>query len=115
MEWFRNGDRNTKYFHACANQRNQRNNIDCISDGHGRSCSQPVEIEWAFINYFQSILTSSNLMGVEECTARLESKVTRAMNTMPLAGFMNMEVKDALDQMDPLKARGPNGFSADFY
>lgn len=34
---------------------------------------------------------------------------------MLLAGFTNLEVKNALEQMDPLKVRGPDGFTANFY
>jgi hypothetical protein len=32
------GDRNTKFFHACANQKNQRKLISRIVDKEGRSC-----------------------------------------------------------------------------
>jgi len=32
------GDRNTKFFHACANQKNQRKLISIIVDKEGRSC-----------------------------------------------------------------------------
>ncbi|XP_059436330.1 uncharacterized protein LOC132169290 [Corylus avellana] len=115
VDWLRNGDRNTKYFHACASQRKRRNQIEQIHDSNGRLCTQAMEIEGAFVNYFQTILTSSNPTGIEECTAGMGSKVTREMNSQLLAPFMNMEVKMALDQMDPMKAPGPDGFTAKFY
>jgi hypothetical protein len=33
------GDRNTKFFHACANQKNQRKLISIFVDKEGRSCT----------------------------------------------------------------------------
>lgn len=115
MEWLRNGDWNTKYFHACANQRNRRNKIGQILDGNGRPCTNPGEIEQAFVEHFQNILTTCRPAGIEECISGVEGKVTQAMNGKLMAGFTSVEVKAALDQMDPLKAPGPDGFSADFY
>jgi hypothetical protein len=35
MDWFKFGDRNSKFFHACANQRRKANNIDHIHDEGG--------------------------------------------------------------------------------
>jgi hypothetical protein len=37
-EWLRGGDRNTKYFHASASQRQRWNKIDNITDRLGRLC-----------------------------------------------------------------------------
>jgi hypothetical protein len=45
VEWLQNGDRNTKFFHACASQRNKRNNIKSIMDVNGISCTQPWDME----------------------------------------------------------------------
>lgn len=85
VEWLRNGDRNTKFFHACANQRNHRNHITKIIDGTGRSCIQPVEIERAFVDYFQTILTSDKPTAIEECIAGTDEKATPTMNQNLLA------------------------------
>lgn len=67
------------------------------------------------MNYFQTILTSCNPTGLEDCKADMENKVTRDMNNMLLAPFMSVEVKMALEQMDPMKMPGQDGFTVEFY
>jgi hypothetical protein len=50
--WLKFGDRNTKYYHACANQKHKRSQIEQIIDKDGRTCSTQQEVEKAFISYF---------------------------------------------------------------
>jgi hypothetical protein len=38
-DWLRNGDRNTRYFHACATQKKRRSMVERIHDEAGRVCS----------------------------------------------------------------------------
>ncbi|XP_041025383.1 uncharacterized protein LOC121265780 [Juglans microcarpa x Juglans regia] len=57
--WYAKGDRNTKYFHACANQMRQKNTIKLIEDGQGRSYKDQEGIEGAFKGYFESLFNST--------------------------------------------------------
>jgi hypothetical protein len=59
-DWLQEGDRNTKFFHACANQRRSRNNIETIIDDVGCPCASQTAVEEAFINYYQKLFTSEN-------------------------------------------------------
>jgi hypothetical protein len=47
--WFTQGDRNTKFFHAWATQRRRRNYIEKVRDGEGIQRSQSAEMERAFV------------------------------------------------------------------
>jgi hypothetical protein len=113
--WLRYGDRNSKFFHACANQKHDRSRISVINDKDGRQCNTKDEIETAFISYFQGLFTAGDNLGVTTSIDALERKVTDAMNQKLGAVFTVEEISAALNQMSPLKAPGPDGFSACFY
>jgi hypothetical protein len=115
VEWLKNGDRNTNFFHPCVNQQRRRSNIESITDGNGRTCTTEREIEGAFVDYFQNLFTSSNPRNHEECIVGLEGRVTSSMNNMLMAELSRSKMKRALDQMDPMKAPGPDGFTTEFY
>jgi hypothetical protein len=38
-DWLRNGDRNTRYFHACATQKKRRSVVEQVQDEVGQICS----------------------------------------------------------------------------
>jgi exonuclease III len=114
-EWLKNGDRNTKYFHACATQRRRKNMIDQILDGGGQTCNTAESIEDAFVRYYADLFTSASPVNLEACISAINSKVTTVMNGNLTADFTREEVKNALDQMAPNKAPGPDGFTAGFY
>jgi hypothetical protein len=105
--WLKLGDRNSKYFHACANLKQRRSQILRIMDMQGRLCTEKEEIEKPFIDYFQDLFTTCTNLEVEECTKALEQKVTQEMNDILVAEFSVEEIYTALNQMPPLKAQAP--------
>jgi hypothetical protein len=54
-------------------------------------------------------------MGVEECLTGLQPRVSEEMNYSLIREFMELEEKEALDSMTPLKSLGPDGFVASFF
>jgi hypothetical protein len=114
-DWLKHGDKNTKYFHACANQRSKVNKISMIEDDDGRRCTTQEEIEEAFISYFRNIFKSSSPSGIAECLDPVSMKVTQEMNSRLSKEVTSEEVKAAIFQMAPVKSPGPDGFSAIFF
>jgi len=113
--WLQFGDRNSKFFHACANQKHSRSKIQNIDDINGRNCSTKETIEEAFVGYFSDLFKAGENLEVEACVDALDQKVTPEMNRRLLAEFTVEEIAIALNQMPPLKSPGPDGFSACFY
>jgi hypothetical protein len=109
------GDKNTKFFHACASQRRRKNFIYKIKDGRSRLWERGEEVENAFVEYFSNLYSSSNCGAAEINLQGLEDRVSNEMNTSLLKEFSKEEVHAALRQMALMKAPGPDGLSADFF
>jgi hypothetical protein len=68
-----------------------------------------------FTNYFQHLFTADSTIEPLRVLPLLEEKVTKDMNTRLCAEFTDKEIADALFQIGPLKAPGPDGFPARFF
>jgi hypothetical protein len=75
------GDKNTKFFHACASQRRRKNFIYKIKDGRGWLWERGEEVENAFVEYFSNLYSSSNCGAAEINLQGLEDRVSNEMNT----------------------------------
>ena len=58
--WLKEGDKNTKFFHAQASERRKQNTIVGIWDEQGRWCDDEESIAQAAISYFDNIYSSSH-------------------------------------------------------
>lgn len=94
--WLRDGDRNTKYFHTCANQRQRRNRIEQVVDRLGRTCTSQATMEQAFIDYYQHLFTSANPHDIDDCTKAIEGRLADATKISLIAAYSEDEVYRAL-------------------
>jgi hypothetical protein len=115
VEWMRFGDQNTKFFHASANQKKKNNFIHSISDEQGQLWDTQEQVGTAFVHYFTQLFKTKTPCNMMQVVEAIEPCVTPAMNDLLVKEFTVEEVGAALNQMSPLKAPGPDGFSADFY
>ena len=92
QNWYKNGDRNTQYFHAWANQRRRTNRIQKIRDTTVREWQQPSDITNTFLHYYQDLLTLEGVQGVENCLAGLECSITTAMNNACAANSLKWKL-----------------------
>ncbi|KAL3813976.1 hypothetical protein ACJIZ3_015244 [Penstemon smallii] len=115
--WMREGDKNTKFFHAKASSRRKMNMIDGIRDANGVWREKANELEAIVADYFRDIFTSSNPSesAMEEVLGAVVPKVTNEINASLLGVYTASEVKKALVMMHPLKSPGPDGFPVIFY
>ena len=68
----------------------------------------------AFVQYFQSIFQSSNPVEFDPILQRIEPKMTPLMNADLTRPFTALEVEQALKQMKPMSAPGPDGMPPTF-
>ncbi|CAA0805858.1 Unknown protein, partial [Striga hermonthica] len=67
IQWLKNGDKNTRYFHTCVKHRRIKNKIAYLMKDNGESCGEEKEIVEEIVNSFQKIFTSTEHR-VEECS-----------------------------------------------
>jgi hypothetical protein len=114
-DWLKSGDRNTRFFHACASERKRRNSVVSIKDENGNVWENSRDVEEAFTDYFTTLFTQGPGGDFSPCIQPISCKVTEEMNMELGKNFTPEEVEVALFQMEPLKAPGPDGLNAGFF
>lgn len=115
IQWLKNGDRNTGFFHAITRQRRLLNSLSVIEDKDGMAAYEEPQIADVISDYFKEIFTSSANTDFAAISSILSSKVTDEMNAMLTAIPSDSEIKLAVMSINGGKAPGPDGFSAKFY
>ncbi|CAM8957099.1 unnamed protein product [Rhodiola kirilowii] len=116
--WMDKGDRNTRFFHAHASHRKQKNWISKLKDSQGALHEDEEKMMEIVSAYFNSLFQSSIAQNEERIDAELRElipSITAGMNEELLKDISEEEIKRALFSLGPLKAPGIDGFPAIFY
>lgn len=113
--WLQEGDKNSKFFHSRATHRYRRNKIVEIKNSEGVVCSDKESISNTFIDYYQALFTSSQPNNLDAALDDIPRTITKQMNAWLEAEYTREEVEQALKQMEPLKAPGPDGLPLLFF
>ena len=113
--WIKWGNRNTRFFHATANQRRRKNSIVGLQDANGVWNEDKEGIERIIMDYFTSIYRSDQPASFEDSLSAITNRVSTDMNAELIAEFRAEEVWNALQQMHPTKSPGPDGMSPIFF
>ena len=114
-DWLRYGDRNSKYFHCRASDRNKRNFISGLEDDRGLWVDDEERIGELLNDFYSSLFSSSNPTEFDAALVGVEPRVTREMNDSLTRPFVATEVETALAQMKANTSPGPDGFPPLFY
>jgi hypothetical protein len=115
IDWLRDGDRNTKFFHHRAVWRARKNKILKLRDENGVVNTVPTDMQRMSVSYFKSLYTRDPSLDHGEISELVNEKINTEMNDQLCNDFSDEEISDALFQIGPLKAPGPDSFPARFY
>ncbi|WZZ38588.1 hypothetical protein YC2023_034847 [Brassica napus] len=115
IQWLKQGDRNTGFFHAATRTRRTINSIPVIEDSQGGVVYEEEDIARVISGYFTQIFTSNGNVSFEQIQGLLTKKVTPEMNTLLTNIPSDSEIREAVNSINGGKAPGPDGFSATFY
>uniref|UniRef100_A0A2N9EK22 CCHC-type domain-containing protein n=1 Tax=Fagus sylvatica TaxID=28930 RepID=A0A2N9EK22_FAGSY len=92
-----------------ATQRRRRNSVSKLCDERGSWHESNEEIAELMIEYYTTLFTTSNPTHLAEATSEVQKVVTLEMNNNLTREFRAEEVEQAIQQMAPSKAPGPDG------
>ncbi|KAL0300467.1 UNVERIFIED_CONTAM: hypothetical protein Sangu_3119300 [Sesamum angustifolium] len=110
MEWLRESDRNTKFFHARASSRCKKNEISRLKGEDGVFVKKKEDTQNIITAYFSNLFKSTkpHKESIEEVLRHVQPKVTTLINQTLMQPFIAEEVTRALEQMGPVKSPGPD-------
>nr|GMD40667.1 uncharacterized protein LOC109147524 [Ipomoea batatas] len=110
------GDKGTKYFHDLVKKSNRDKSITCVLDENDEPTTSLTQVGALFVNYFKSLFgVSCDRIPCNPTFIQNGPLVTDSQHHMLTCEVSAQEIKDALFDIDDLKAPGPDGFSAAFF
>ena len=107
--WLKEGDRNSKFFHASTLIRRRRNNILEIKLENGGRIYGRENIEKYFGDHFNELFSTSNPSFPADLEKLIEPCISAAENAMLLKIPSEEEIQRTIFEMNLLKAPGPDG------
>jgi hypothetical protein len=115
VAWLQEGDQNTKFFHQRAAWRARKNRIRRLR-GEDGEWVQTKEVVTGMVNdYFNSLYARDDHLNPQEIIDLFDTRVTDEVNEELCRPFTDEEIGNALFQIGPLKAPGPDGLPARFF
>jgi len=115
QNWLTEGDKNTAFFHQKATQRRNVNSINKLRDGNEQWIEDDDQIETLLLHYFSDIYKTRGVHDLGKITGLIQPRITVEMNHRLLQPYTEAEILEAIMQMHPLKAPGPDGMPALFF
>jgi hypothetical protein len=112
--WYRDGDLNTRFFHATATTRKKKNQIVQLEDPQGNICNSADGLKTIAKDYFTDIFQQQQGDRMSVLNA-VTSSVSTEDNNILTVPFSIAEFKDAAFSMEADKCPGPDGFNPGFY
>eukprot|EP00253_Pinus_taeda_P013673 PITA_13673 len=118
VQWLKEGERNTRFFHRSTLANRAHNRISSIKDEGGQLLSSHEDIEVVLVQHFRGI-AKENILDREHfikvLTRHIPRLVSREDNFKLNRPVTKEEISDVLKEMQNGKGPGPDGFNVDFF
>jgi hypothetical protein len=115
INWLKEGDRNTKFFHKKASWRARKNKIEKLQKVNGTMTEDKEEMETMTTSFFKDLYKADREVQPEIILDDVMPQISYDMNQKLCMEFSDEEIGTALFQIGPLKAPGKDGFPARFF
>jgi hypothetical protein len=112
--WYKDGDRNTKFFHASASARKKVNQILSLNDNAGNKITDTEGMRAVAKEYFVDLFQKQNNTTLPVINV-IRQSISASDNEFLTAPFSKADFRDAMFSMHPDKCLGHDGFIPDFY
>lgn len=115
IQWLKEGDRNTRFFHASTKNRIARNRLTTIQGQDGIDIHGNAAIAAEAERYFSTLFTSGGVTDLSKVLSNIQTVVTDQINADLTRDITTEEIRKALFSIGATKTPGPDGFTAAFY
>lgn len=112
--WLRDGDSNSKFFHAYATTKKVRNFITSLKDNNGVQITDQESMSIVVRDYFLKLFSHVN-NNPDDSPGAMENVITETQNADLVAEFTFEEFSVAVKEMHLDKSAGPDGLNPAFY
>nr|XP_027081023.1 uncharacterized protein LOC113703745 [Coffea arabica] len=115
VQWLKEGDRNTHFFHSSVKGRRQRNKLHRLLRENGDWTNSEEEIGEEVVSHYKDLFCSKGTEQVDMVLEGISQTITDQMNLRLTEPVREAEIKEALFSMNPTKAPGPDGMTPNFF
>ncbi|KAM1306809.1 hypothetical protein ACFX2H_009148 [Malus domestica] len=115
VQWLKEGDKNTKFFHTQMMKRRRYNHIRGVEDDDGIWREGQNEVASIAVGYFSTLFQAGPPCQLENIVDCIEPRVTLEDNQMLIGPITDREIQEAAFQIPASRAPRPDGFPGSFY
>ena len=115
INWLREGDKNTKYFHSYVKGKRVSNRIRTLQRGNGSWTTNEEEIVTEISDFFKDLFNSGRRGDMSEILDGIPQSITQEMNERLTQAVEEKEIHEALFSMNSKKAPGQDRMTPLFF